>query len=79
MDAGRRLHSPRPYASCARRFHYAKSMELELAPPAMQHLAPQRPNSLRRLLRIPPLVVYRNVLQHPWDQVLSVLGGSIRT
>ena len=54
MDAARRLHSPRPYASCAKRSHYAKSMELELAPPAMQHLPPQRPNSLKCLLRIHP-------------------------
>ena len=60
--AARRSHSPRPYASCATRSHRAQSMELELAPPAMQHLPPQCPNSLKRLLRIPPLVVYRKVL-----------------
>ena len=47
-------------------------MELQLAPPAMQHCPPQRPNSLKRLLRTPPLVVYRNVLQHRSDQVLYV-------
>ena len=40
----------------------------------MQHSPLQRPNSLKRLLQIPPLVVYRKVLQHLCDQVLCVFS-----
>ena len=73
-DAARESHNPRPYAVCAKRSHYAKSMELLFALPAMQHLPPQHPNSLRRVPRIPPLVVYCTVLQHPRGQVLCELS-----
>ena len=52
MDAARMSHNPRPYASCGRRSHCAKSMELEVAPLAMQHLPPQHLNSLKCVLRI---------------------------